>query len=619
MTAEILVDGGCLLDPSAGGDRDVALLAPDRPPLSFVALLDEVNRLAAQLVERGVALGDPVGLLGSNGPEMAVLFLAISSVAVVAPLNPALRRAELEFEVADLGLRAVVVIGQDDDGGGDGFHRVVHPVEAVAGAAGVTVLHARFRPDQPAGRLTLTGGDLGRSDAPCPRFDPSVGLVLHTSGTTARPKIVPLTRANLRASAANVVASLELSPDDRCLGLMPLFHVHGLVAGLLAPLVAGSSVICTPGFFAPEVPRWCDALTPTWLTAVPTMHHALVDRLTSHPSEGPTTPLRFLRSSSASLPPLLMTQAEQIFGAPLVEAYGMTEATHQIAVNPLPPGERRAGTVGRAAGPDIAVLDVDGGLVGPAVEGEIAIRGTNVMTGYDAPAEVNAAAFHDNWFRTGDQGRLDADGYLTITGRLKEIINRGGEKISPREVDEVLLDHPAVAQAVTFALPDRRLGEDVAAAVVAAPGAAPVERDLREFVALRLAPFKVPRRVVVLDELPTGATGKVQRIGLAERLGLSAADDGAGADGERPAPTAPRSDIERFVAALWSEVLVQSDLSVFDHFLDVGGDSMLATRLLATVRERLDLEVSLLDFFDRPTIAGQAGLIEELLILAADG
>jgi acyl-CoA synthetase (AMP-forming)/AMP-acid ligase II len=615
MGAEILADGGCLLDPSAGGDRDVALLAPDRSTLSFVALLDEVNRLAAELVERGVARGDPVGLLGPNGPEMAVLFLAISSVAVVAPLNPALRRAELEFEVADLGLRAVVVIGQADGGGGDGVRRAVHPAEAVAGVAGVTVLHARFRPDQPVGRLTLTGGDLGRRrDAPCPRFDPSVGLVLHSSGTTGRPKIVPLTRANLRASAANVATSLELSPDDRCLGLMPLFHVHGLVAGLLAPLVAGSSVICAPGFFAPEVPRWCDALTPTWLTAVPTMHHALVDRLTSHPSEVPTTPLRFLRSSSASLPPLLMAQAERIFGAPLVEAYGMTEATHQIAVNPLPPGERRAGTVGRAAGPDLAVLDVDGGLVGSAVEGEIAIRGTNVMTGYDAPAEVNAAAFHDGWFRTGDQGWLDVDGYLTITGRLKEIINRGGEKISPREVDEVLLDHPAVAQAVTFAMPDRRLGEDVAAAVVAAPGATPVERDLREFVALRLAPFKVPRRVVVLDELPMGATSKVQRIGLAERLDLGAVDDS-----EHPAPTAPRSDIERFVAALWSEVLVQPDLSVFDHFLDVGGDSMLATRLLAAVRERLDLEVSVLDFFDRPTIAGQAVLIEQLLILAAGG
>jgi len=349
------------------------------------------------------------------------------------------------------------------------------------------------------------------------------------------------------------------------------------------------------------------------------MHHALVDRLTSHPSEVPTTPLRFLRSSSASLPPLLMAQAERIFGAPLIEAYGMTEAAHQIAVNPRPPGERRAGTVGRAAGTDVGVLDGDGGLVGPDVEGEIVIRGANVMTGYDAPAEVNAAAFHDGWFRSGDQGRLDADGYLTITGRLKEIINRGGEKISPREVDEVLLDHPSVAQAVTFALPDRRLGEDVAAAVVAAPGAAPVERDLREFVSLRLAPFKVPRRVVVLDELPTGATGKVQRIGLAERLDLHSVDDGVGDDGERPAPTAPRSDIERFVAALWAEVLVQADLSVVDHFLDVGGDSMLATRLLAAVRERLDLEISVLDFFDRPTIAGQAELIEELLILAADG
>jgi acyl-CoA synthetase (AMP-forming)/AMP-acid ligase II/acyl carrier protein len=603
-----------------GGDQDVALLAPERSPLSFAALIGEVARVAVALVERGVQPGDPVGLLGPNGPEMAVLFLAVASVGVAAPLNPALRRAELEFEVDDLGLRAVVVVDHGGPADRVGASLAAHPVEAVAAAAGITVLHARLRPDQPAGLVTLTGGDLGPMSDPVaesaagPRFDPSVGLVLHTSGTTARPKIVPLTRANLRASAANVAASLALTPDDRGLELMPLFHVHGLVAGLLAPLHAGSSVICAPGFLAPEVPRWCSALTPTWLTAVPTMHQALIDRLTSHPSEVPTTPLRFLRSSSASLATQVMVQAEQIFGAPLVEAYGMTEAAHQIAANPRPPGERRAGTVGRAAGPDVAVLGVDGTLVPAGVDGEIVIRGDNVMVGYDAPPEVNAAAFHDGWFRTGDQGRLGDDGYLTITGRLKEIINRGGEKISPREIDEVLLDHPAVAQAVTFAVPDRRLGEIVAAAVVAAPGASPGERDLREFVALRLAPFKVPRRVVVLDELPLGATGKVQRIGLADRLDLADLAGGAGDIGdERPCHTPPRSEIERFVAALWAEVLVQPDPSVLDHFLDLGGDSMLATRLLAAVREQLDLEISVLDFFDRPTIAGQAQLIGQLL------
>jgi acyl-CoA synthetase (AMP-forming)/AMP-acid ligase II len=611
-----------LIDASGADPDGLAILAPGRAPLRFGPLHDAVGRLASALVERGVRPGDAVGLVGPNGPELAVVFLAVASVAAVAPLNPSLRRAELEFELGDLGLRAVVVVGRPASG-----DAMVHPVEAVAAAAGVTVIRAEVRPDRPAGAVALSGRNLSPPGAEACRFDPSVALVLHTSGTTARPKIVPLTRANLVASAANVARSLELTPDDRGLEVMPLFHVHGLVAGLLAPLHAGSSVICTPGFLAPEVSRWCAELTPTWFTAVPTMHQALVDRLAANPSEAPPSPLRFLRSSSASLAPQVMARAEAGFRAPVVEAYGMTEAAHQIAVNPLPPGERRPGTVGRPAGPEVGVLIDEGAVVpsdGPGaagVVGEIVLRGANVTSGYDASPEVNAVAFHEGWFRTGDQGRFDADGYLTITGRLKEIINRGGEKISPREIDEVLLDHPAVAQAVTFAVPDGRLGEDVAAAVVAEAGAAPAERDLREFLSLRLAPHKVPRRVLLVDRLPTGATGKVQRIGLADELGLADTSSGPGADGGgRPAePVAPRTETERFVADLWLEVLVRPELSVHDHFLDLGGDSMLATRLLAVVRERLGLDVSMLDFFDRPTVAQQADLVDQLLLEAAGG
>lgn len=218
-----------------------------------------------------------------------------------------------------------------------------------------------------------------------------------------------------------------------------------------------------------------------------------------------------------------MQALETTFGVPVIEAYGMTEASHQMASNPLPPAPRYAGSVGMAAGPEIAIMDDDGQLLPPGALGEVVIRGANVTNGYENNPAANASSFTNGWFRTGDQGTLDEQGYLRLTGRLKELINRGGEKVSPLEVDETLMDHPAVAQAVTFAMPHEMLGEEVAAAIVLRPGAAEVtEREIRDFVAERLANFKVPRHVVFLTEVPKGPTGKVQRIGLAKLLGISA-------------------------------------------------------------------------------------------------
>jgi acyl-CoA synthetase (AMP-forming)/AMP-acid ligase II len=348
-----------------------------------------------------------------------------------------------------------------------------------------------------------------------------VALVLHTSGTTARPKIVPLSHANLTASAANIGRTLALGSDDVCLNVMPLFHIHGLVAAVLASLAAGGCVVCTPGLSGFRFFTWLREVRPTWYTAVPTMHQSLLQvapRFKDVIAEGR---LRFIRSSSASLPPAVMDELEQTFGVPVIEAYGMTEAAHQMASNPLPPSPRFAGSVGIAAGPEIAIMDADGVLLPPGSVGEVVIRGPNVTAGYDNNPVANAAAFHKGWFRTGDEGVLDAGGYLRLTGRLKEIINRAGEKIAPIEVDNILMEHPGVQQVVTFAMPSRLFGEDVAAAVVSREGAAADAEDLRTFVAQRLAPFKVPRTIVFLSEIPKGPTGKIQRIGLAERLGVT--------------------------------------------------------------------------------------------------
>jgi len=344
--------------------------------------------------------------------------------------------------------------------------------------------------------------------------------VLHTSGTTSRPKIVPLSQRNVCASGRNVAATLRFSSADRGLGIMPLFHIHGLIAGIIAPLSAGGSVFCTPGFNALRFFTWMEEAKPNWYTAVPTMHQAILDRAATREDLIRSIPLRFIRSSSASLPPIVLEKLEATFGAPVIEAYGMTEAAHQMTSNMLPPDKRKTGSVGAAAGPEVAIMGSERRLLDAGETGEIVIRGANVTAGYESNPEANVSAFTDGWFRTGDQGVMDADGFLTITGRLKEIINRGGEKISPREVDEVLLAHEAISQAVAFAMPHPKLGEEVGAAVVLHAGASASEQEIREFVRSRLVDFKVPRRIAILDEIPKGPTGKIQRIGLAEKLGL---------------------------------------------------------------------------------------------------
>jgi acyl-CoA synthetase (AMP-forming)/AMP-acid ligase II len=439
---------------------------------------------------------------------MASAFVSIAAGATAAPLNPSYRAEEFSFFLSDLNARVLVIMA--------GFES---PARAVAADHGIPVIE--LEPDnQVTGLFELYPKTATPLVSKSPVVVNDTALVLHTSGTTSRPKIVPLSHGNLTASAQHIGETLALSANDCCLNIMPLFHIHGLIAAVLASLAAGGSVACTPGFNALKFFAWMADFKPTWYTAVPTMHQAILTRASRNRETIESNPLRFIRSSSSSLPPQVMRELEDTFSAPVIESYGMTEAAHQMASNPLPPSSRKPGTVGPAAGPEVAIMDEIGTVLSAGIIGEIVIRGSNVTQGYERNPAANAAAFTKGWFRTGDQGVIDEDGYLTITGRLKEIINRGGEKISPREVDEVLMDHPAVAQVVTFAVPHEKLGEDVAVAVVLAEGADADSDVLRAFVRQRLADFKVPRQVVFLDEIPKGQTGKLQRIGLAEKIGL---------------------------------------------------------------------------------------------------
>jgi acyl-CoA synthetase (AMP-forming)/AMP-acid ligase II len=506
-TESITTLGGLI---AAAPANAVALAAPERSNLEYTGLNEQVRAVGSVLAGCGIGAGDSVAIVLPNGPDAASAFLGVATHAGAAPLNPAYRSDEVDFYLGDLDAKALIVAAGSDT-----------PALAIARQRGIAVIE--ITPQETAGRFTMAtvaAGDASKKNARAPGGE-DTALFLHTSGTTSRPKLVPLSHRNLIASARNIRTVLSLTADDRCLNIMPLFHIHGLVGVLTTSVGAGASVYCPPGYNALKFFGWLTDSRATWYSAVPTMHQANLARADRNREALEAQSLRFVRSSSSSLPARVMKELEDTFGCPVIESYGMTEAAHQMTSNPLPPAMRKPGSVGIPAGPEVRLMAEDGSFASRGETGEVVIRGPNVTAGYVNNPRANEEAFRDGWFRTGDLGRIDSDGYLTIEGRLKEIINRGGEKISPREIDEALMAHPAVAQAVAFALPHDKLGEDVGAAVVLREGASADERSLREFLADRLADFKVPRRILLLDAIPKGATGKLQRIGLAKKLGLA--------------------------------------------------------------------------------------------------
>ncbi len=581
----------------------VAILAPGRVPLPYKRLWHQIEYVSTALNRLGLGTGDRIATVLPNGPEMAVAFVAVSASATCAPLNPAYRESEFAFYLSDLRARALIV----QEG-------IKSPARAAARNLGIPIIELSPRRESEAGIFTLL--DANGLDTPCcRRAGPNdVALLLHTSGTTSRPKIVPLSHANLCSSAHNIRRTLSLTSADRCLNVMPLFHIHGLIGSTLSSLAAGGSIVCTTGFDLSQFFGWLDAFRPTWYTAVPTMHQSILAHAKDHRQVIARCPLRFIRSSSSPLPPQWIDELERVFRVPVIESYGMTEAAHQMCSNPLPPAERKPGSVGLPAGPEMAIMDEDGILLPAGQTGEIVIRGSNVTAGYANNPEANEAAFSDGWFRTGDLGRTDSDGYFYITGRTKEMINRGGEKISPREIDEVLLEHAAVAQAVAFAVPHPTLGEDVAAAVVLHAESAASESELRRFALERLAPVKVPSRILTVTSIPKGPTGKLQRIGLHKAL----------EDQLRIQYVAPRNNQEKSIVAVIEQILETSRVGVTDNFFALGGDSIKAARVLAQLCSEYQVELPAVSLFLNPTaeklcleitrlLGEDTGLLEELL------
>jgi oxalate---CoA ligase len=580
----------------------IALEAPGRLPLSYEGLFQNIRDTMLSLRSAGIKKQDRVAIVLSDGPEMAISLLAVSAFAVSAPLNPLYQLKEFETYLSDLKVKFLIVRAG-----------VKSPVHIAARKNGIKVIEIQTGKQSADGRYQLLPGDIYADSFDTTSVDmmndvfseqSDVAIVLHTSGTTFGPKIVPLTYRNLCISVNCICKSLALSPGERCLSMMPQFHIGGFVDLLLAPLGSGGTIISTSGFNAIQFFQLLERYQPTWYQAVPANLSELLVYAERKKIAEIRSSLRLIRSVAASLEPQMMYKLESLFKVPVIQTYGMTEAAPLITTNPLPPARRKAGSVGKSIGPEVVIMNKAGNILPRGRTGEIVIRGDNIISGYENNKEVNEEAFRNGWFHTGDLGYLDDDGYLYLKGRLKEIINRGGEKISPQEVDSVLLEHPAVAQAISFPIPHRFFGEDIAAAVVLRDGENLHRKDLIEFAAKRLSFFKVPRTILFTEDIPKGPSGKVRRIGMAAKfnLGLNVSSD--------IVYKSPCTATQKKLADIWTKLFKLRRVGIHDNFFDLGGDDFLAIKLFLEIEKKFKHALPIYTIFRFPTIAVLSTLIE---------
>ena len=554
---------------------DLVLLAPGGNSVECQELWRESEAIARTLKEAGARRGSVAAIAMTDSAELIAALFGATAAAACAPLNPSLAAAEFDVQFSRLGVQVLLTDSLDSCSA------------AVARSRGIPVVEYRWGRFQVEGQ-PATGRRLVNDD---------VVLVLQTSATTGEPKVAPISVSNLHAMVQNSTRSLQLTARDRFLSLMPLFHLQGLIAAVMQ-IACGGVVIPTKGFDARKFLSWLDECRPTWYTAVPALHRTIATLLREQKATAPPG-LRFVRSIGAALPADLLAEVEETLRVPVIEGYGLTE-TGAVTTSPLPPLPRKPGSAGISNFTEFTIFD-ETGIPAPAgVEGEICVRGASVIREYIGDAEANRRAFVNGWFRTGDLGRVDSDGYLFVTGRIKEIINRGGEKIHPQEIDSVLAAHSGVAEAAAFGMPHASLGEDVGAAVVLRPGAAVTEAELREFAATRLAAFKIPRRIFIGAAIPKGATGKARRHLLPQHV--------------RPSMAEPSSPTERTVAGVWSRILKSPEIGIDDDFFMAGGDSLAVTVMMIEVERETGGQVAPEEFFAKPTIRAMARLVDDLAL-----
>lgn len=550
--------------------KKAAVICADFGTLSRACCLDAMMQVVAKIAKAGVVRGARIAIIAPVPRHAAIGYMACVHSHVAAPLNPDYTTSEFQFFLSDLAPEIVLI--------GDGASAAARTAVEQCGLRSVEISDDIFQPTQAADAFP-------RASAPS-----DAALVLHTSGTTARPKMVELSQSNLAASCSNIARSLLLTDADVSLCAMPLFHIHGLMANLSAALLSGGTVVLAGKFQAERFVDCLERYKPTWFSAVPTIQLSLIDHLERRASAVEHS-LRLIRSSSASLPPSVIVRLETSFSVPVIEAYGMTEASHQIASNPLPPSVRKRGTVGLATGTRIRVLNDAGQACLAGTSGNVVIQGDGITPGYIENPAANSEAFRHGYFWTGDLGYLDDDNYLTLTGRSKEIVNRAGQKISPREIDEALMEVDGISDAVAFAQPHQSLGEDLVAAVVLRAGAGISQEEIRKALFERLADYKVPSQIAIVDEIPVGATGKRQRLHMWDALRH-----------EFVAPfREPANVVEMIICEFMAEVLGRETISAEDNFFNLGGDSILGLRLSVTLGEVLGCHIPPTAIFRHPS------------------
>jgi oxalate---CoA ligase len=573
----------------------IAVMAPGRRPLSYAQLRDQISQVVTTLNSLGIGRNDRVAVVLPNGPEAAVVLLGVAAGATCAPLDPRSRPEEFQGYLAGLDAKAVILPAGSNS-----------PILEAAAPSRILLVEIAPALEQEAGRFAIRGRDRTAPHLEGFAEADDIAFLLHTSGTTSRAKLVPLTQSNVAAGILRVQAALGLTSDDRYLNVTSLFYSQGIML-TMASLCSGGSVTCPTAFNAQDFAAWVTDFQPTWYSAAPAVHQAILTGLRNAPGAAVQHRFRFIRSAAGPLPAFVRNQLEQVFQSPVIEAYGMTEC-YPISSNPLPPGRPKPGSAGLPADTDIGILGESGQLLPVGSTGEIVVRGPHVTPGYLNELADDRGSFVHGWFRTGDEGHLDQDGYLFVTGRIKEIINRGGEKISPVEVEHVLLDHPAVSEAASFSVPHATLGEDVAVAVVLSDNESATEQELRAFAATRLSPFKVPRRVVFVDALPKNATGKVQRHILSEKFGAPAPSRISHSNSSTRETFSP---VHEALLTVWAPLLGIDSIGIGDNFFDLGGDSLLAVQMIAEVEHVLGKLVPLPAFFLAPTIEHLADVLAE--------
>ena len=568
--------------------RPDAVAIEDRKSFSitYSELHERVLDVVKALRACGVGRGGRVAIVLPNGPELAISMLGVTCFAAAVPLNPVYRKEEYRAYFDEIGVDFLLTRS-----------RFQTEARAVARERGLPVIEL-----SDDGKMSVSH-DLAAIPADwrsqMSRPD-DTALILLTSGSTGRSKKVPLSQRNIFVSVADICRTLELTPQDACLCMWEQFHIGGLVDLLLVPLASGGRVICAGGFDAALYYDLLKARQPTWFQGVPTTLHELSVYAKRNFVDPRAAPLRLIRSVASSLSPQLMEEIEDLFGVPVVQTFGMTEAGPLITTNMLPPQTRKPGSVGISCGPEIRIVDPEGTDLPTGEIGEVVIRGGNVISGYEDAPEANAHSFRDGWFHTGDTGYLDEDRYLYLAGRLKEMINRGGEKITPQEIDDVLLTHPEIAQAASFSVKHRTLGEDVAAAIVLRSKDAVTENEVRNYVSRKLAGFKVPQKVVILDQMPRDPIGKINRLSLAVLTDAS---------NEPRAAAGASNEFEERLSKIWATELGLRSVGLDDNFFAIGGDSLSGVRTILSVEETFNSQLPATVLVDHPTVRQMAGLL----------